>query len=180
MAGGSLDRQTILERIQANPPLIQGFFDLTNQLQINGFDLTLKSVSRFSDSPSTSAFLGVDDGQRQLAQTSKLPKNKDGLWHLTPGPYLVNFNEIVNIPLDLMAFGRARSSLLRSGVALHTAVWDAGYSGRSQALLVVYNPHKFVLAPGTRIMQLVFFNLEKPLGKGYSGIYQHEGTSEIN
>jgi len=175
MTGGALDRGSILSRIQTDPPLIEGFSDLATQLQINGFDLTLDSIFGFTSPPSKPSFLGKDDRQRQIAQTFTVPPNEDGDWLLESGSYLVNFSEVVNIPLDLMALGRSRSSLLRSGVALHTAVWDAGYSGRSQALLIVYHPNKIVLERTTRIMQLVFFTLENPVEKGYEGIYQNEG-----
>ena len=93
---------------------------------------------------------------------------------LTPGPYLITFNEIVNIPRRMMALGRPRSSLLRSGVAIHTAVWDAGYSGRSQALLTVHHPGGFRLQRNARIAQLVFFTLTAPDATGYAGRYQQE------
>jgi len=178
MTGGALDRESILKRIKTNPPLIEGFIDLTTQLQINGVDLTLHSVLGFSGLPSKPSFLGKDDGLRKIAETFTLPESENGSWQLEPGSYLVNFNETVNIPLDLIALGRARSSLLRSGVALHTAVWDAGYSGKSQALLVVYHPNKIILERTTRIMQLVFFTLENPVEKGYRGIYQNEGKPD--
>lgn len=178
MTGGALDRASILRRIKTNPPLIEGFIDLPSQLQINGVDLTLHSILGFSSLASKPSFLGKDDGQRKIAETFTIPESGDGFWLLESGSYLVNFNEMVNIPLDLMALGRARSSLLRSGVALHTAVWDSGYSGRSQALLVVYHPNKIILERATRIMQLVFFTLENPVEKGYEGIYQNEGKVE--
>jgi dUTP pyrophosphatase len=49
--------------------------------------------------------------------------------------------------------------LLRCGVTVNTAVWDAGYSGRSESLLVVYQPEGFDLQKNARIVQLVFFQL---------------------
>ena len=74
-----------------------------------------------------------------------------------------------------MALGKPRSSLLRSGVAVHNAVWDAGYRGRSQALLVVYHPRGFTLSRDARVLQLVFFALAHPVDQGYRGRYQGEG-----
>jgi dUTP pyrophosphatase len=94
--------------------------------------------------------------------------------HLAPGPYRITLNEAVNLPLNVMALGKPRSSLLRSGVAIHNAVWDAGYHGRSQALLVVYNPGGFDIQRNTRVLQLVFFRLERGLSEGYQGRYQGE------
>ncbi|MCX6005488.1 MAG: deoxyuridine 5'-triphosphate nucleotidohydrolase, partial [Chloroflexi bacterium] len=92
------------------------------------------------------------------------------------GAYLVTFNEVVNLPVDIMALARPRSSLNRCGVSIHSAVWDAGYSGRSQSLLVVYNTHGFRLHKNARILQLVFFSLSRGVAQGYSGKYQNENT----
>ncbi|MCH7714129.1 MAG: deoxyuridine 5'-triphosphate nucleotidohydrolase, partial [Chloroflexi bacterium] len=98
----------------------------------------------------------------------------DGWLELAPGPYLIDFNETVNLPLDVMALGRTRSSLLRSGVAIHTAVWDAGYRGRSQALIVVYQPDGYRLQKDARLLQLVFYRLAQPVSEGYQGRFQGE------
>ena len=73
-----------------------------------------------------------------------------------------------------MALGRPRSSLTRSGVAIHTAVWDAGYSGRSTSLLTVPNHAGFTVERGARVMQLVFITLSGAVESGYDGIYQGE------
>jgi len=83
---------------------------------------------------------------------------------------------VVNLPLNVMALGRPRSSLNRCGASIHSAVWDAGYSGRSQSLLVVYNNQGFRLHKNARIMQLVFMYTSADVGRGYSGKYQHENT----
>ena len=149
---------------------MEELLSLEEQLQTNGFDLSLKEVSRFRSSGS----IGEDPQQRELSDTEPLAFGPDGWLHLPPGPYLVTFNEIVNLPLDLMALGLPRSSLLRSGVSLHTGVWDAGYRGRSQALVSIQNPAGFRLQQGARLMQLVFFYLARPVDQGYTGRFQGE------
>mgnify|MGYP000103041915 CR=1 FL=1 len=63
----------------------------------------------------------------------------------------------------------------RCGVTIHTAVWDAGYSGRSEALLVVYNPAGFRVRRGARVLQLVFLGLDAPT-LPYDGRYQGENV----
>ncbi len=73
-----------------------------------------------------------------------------------------------------MALGRPRSSLGRSGVTIHTAVWDAGYSGRSTSLLSVLNSEGFRVQRDARVMQLVFVGLAAPTTEGYAGQYQGE------
>jgi dUTP pyrophosphatase len=53
------------------------------------------------------------------------------------------------------------------------AVWDAGYRGRSEALLTVWNPAGFDIQQGARIAQLVFLRLTRTT-EGYRGAYQGE------
>jgi dUTP pyrophosphatase len=86
----------------------------------------------------------------------------------------VTFNEVVNLPRNIMALATSRSSLLRCGVSIHSAVWDAGYSGRSQSLMVVYNTRGFRLYRNARIVQMVFFFLSREVARGYQGMYQGE------
>jgi len=85
------------------------------------------------------------------------------------------FNETVSIPKDMCAIARPRSSLLRMGATVHTAVWDAGYRGRSEALLVVYNESGFFIRKDTRAIQLIFMRLDSEQ-EGYSGQYMNENT----
>ena len=168
--GNPLDRDAIGGLIQGSPPLIEEYLSLEEQLQPNGFDLTLREVSRLTSAGS----IGAGPGQRDLSATEPLSFDGEGWLSLAPGPYLITLNEVVNLPLDLMALGRPRSSLLRSGVSVHTAVWDAGYRGRSQALLVVYHPSGYRLRRGARLVQLIFFRLPKAVIQGSQGRFQDE------
>lgn len=172
LEGGVLSREQIAALLDASPPLVEGVRDREAQLQPNGIDITLDSVAAY-DGPGT---LAVDNAARRLPGARELTFDDAGRLHLPPGPYLVRFNETVNLPADCMAYCRPRSSLLRSGVALHTAVWDAGYAGRGVALLVVYNPHGFRVERHARVAQLVFHRLATPTRDGYRGAYQGEAT----
>lgn len=170
MNGCALDKDSIATLIQGQPPLIREFVSLETQLQPNGFDITLREVGGMS----SAGRIGASPGDRSLSATEPLGFNQDNWLHLAPGCYLITFNEVLNLPLDVMALGRPRSSLLRSGVSVHTAVWDAGYRGRSQALLVVHNPMGYHLQQGARVVQLVFFCLPQDAGPGYQGRFQGE------
>ena len=167
---GVLSREQLRGAVGQEPPLLEGFADAEAQLQPNGFDLTVAQVARFAGDGQ----IGAVDADRRLPSTEPLAFDDHGRVKLAPGPYLVTFNEVVHLPPYLMALAKPRSSLLRCGVAVHNAVWDAGYHGRSQALLVVYNPSGFSLAQGARIVQLVFLSLERPVGTGYAGFFQGE------
>ncbi|MBT98669.1 MAG: deoxyuridine 5'-triphosphate nucleotidohydrolase [Dehalococcoidia bacterium] len=171
MPGTPLDRDSIGHMIERTPPLLEDFLSLEAQLQPNGFDMTVREVAKLTNPGA----VGADDADRVLSETESMDFGPDGWLQLEPGPYLVTFNEVVNLPLDIMALGRPRSSLLRSGVGVHTAVWDAGYHGRSQALLVVYHPDGYRVQRDARLMQLVFFQMETGASQGYQGRYQSEG-----
>ena len=158
----------IAELLEADPPLVQGYVDLAAQLQPNGFDLTLAEVSAFTEP----GVIGETNTGRRLAETATIPFGNDGLLHLEPGPYRITFNEVVSLPLDVMSIGQTRSSLLRSGVAAHGGVGDAGFRGVYQALLVVYHPGGFTVARNARLLQVAFFRLERPVTEGYQGRFQ--------
>lgn len=170
MTGAPLGREAIGQMILRTPPLVEGFLSLADQLQPNGFDLTLRDVGRFA-SPGS---MGSGAEQRELSAVDALDFGPDGWLQLAPGPYIVTLNEIVSLPLDILALAWPRSSLLRSGVSIHTGVGDAGYRGRPQALLTVHNPGGYRVQRGARLLQLVFFRLDHPVAEGYRGRFMDE------
>ena len=171
---GALSREQLLARIVGqDQPLIEDLLSVEDQVQPNGVDLTLQSISRHLG-PGT---IGVSNSDRVLPELEEIAFDDEGWVTLEPGIYHVVYNEIVNIPVNLMALGRPRSSLGRSGVTIHTAVWDAGYRGRSTSLLSVLNPGGFRVQRDGRVMQLVFFGLAAETASGYSGTYQNENTA---
>ncbi len=160
---GSEVRKLILEH-----GLVREYLDLNVQLTPNGFDLSLRDVYSFN-------YLGRIDfsnANRMIPDAVKLDFEGD-VYFLKPGVYKVVFNEVLNLPRDLFALGFPRSSLLRCGVTIYCAVFDAGYHGRSESLMMVGNPHGFILEKNARIVQLVFFRLEEPT-EGYKGQYLGE------
>jgi len=164
-----LSKQDIHRLLKQQPPLIEGYIDLDAQLQPNGFDLTLREIAL----PQTSGRIAVNNSQRLLPELAPLMFDGLDFIDLMPGTYIITYNEIVNLPNNIMALARPRSSLLRCGVTVGTAVWDAGYSGRSQSLMIVYNPRGFRLQRNARIVQLIFLTLTTET-EGYSGSYQGE------
>jgi dUTP pyrophosphatase len=164
-----LSKAEIRRLLKKTPPLIEGYINLEEQLQPNGVDLTLRQVS-ILQSPGKVA---ASNSQRVVSSLSPLVFDGLGFIQLAPGIYSITYNEVVNLPQNIMALATPRSSLLRCGATVHTAVWDAGYSGRSESLLVVYHPQGFQLQKNARIIQLVFFRLTEQT-QGYQGIYQKE------
>ena len=167
-----LSRRDIQELLKQSPPLVAGFVNLDEQLQPNGVDLTLRDISLFQ----SSGKLAASNSGRRVSGLAPLVFDGLDYIYLAPGIYSITYNEVVNLPRDIMALARPRSSLLRCGVTVGTAVWDAGYSGRSQSLLVVYNPQGFQLQRNARVVQLVFFRLTAAT-EGYQGDYQGENIA---
>jgi dUTP pyrophosphatase len=170
---GVLSREQIRAGMHGEPPLMTDLVDLETQLQPNGIDLTLREVRRFGEF----GVVACNNDQRVLPELEPMAFGPDGFLDLPAGPYHIVYNEVVNLPRSLMALGRPRSSLGRCGVTIHTAVWDAGYHGRSTSLLVVSNPSGFRVERNARVMQLVFFSLAKTANEGYRGIYQGENLA---
>ncbi len=164
-----LSQQDIGKLIQQKPPLIEGYIDLEEQVQPNGIDLTLREVALLQ-SPGK---IAVKNSQRVVSDLAPLVFDGLGFIDLVPGAYIITYNEIVHLPKNVMALARPRSSLLRCGVTVNTAAWDAGYSGRSQSLMVVYNSQGFRLQKNARIVQLIFLQLTQET-EGYHGAYQKE------
>lgn len=164
-----LSREDLRAALAADRPLVEDV-DQTLQLQPNGIDIRVERVERLT----SRAVLGVDE--RLPAERNELVPDAEGWWDLDPGAYVIRYLERVNLPNDVMAFARPRSSLLRSGVAIHTAVWDAGYSGQGEGLLNVLNPAGYRLQRGARVAQLVFIRLSSATAEGYAGAYQDESA----
>jgi len=146
---------------------VRDLLDTNTQLQPAGIDLRVSQVFKFR----SAGVLGFNE--RKLPEVEEvLPEN--GYWSLDPGVYKIRFAEIVELPRDVLALCFPRSSLLRSGVLVSCTVWDPGYVGRGEALMHVMNPHGINLGVGARVVQLIFFRLNKAVEKTYEGFYKGE------
>ena len=164
-----LSKQDIHRLLKQEPPLIEGYINLEEQVQPNGFDLTVREVALLQ----SSGKIAVENSQRLMSDLAPLVFDGLGFIDLMAGAYIITYNEIVHLPKNITALATPRSSLLRCGVTVNTAVWDAGYSGRSQSLMIVYNPQGLRLQRNARIVQLIFLELTQET-EGYHGAYQGE------
>ena len=164
-----------IENLVKNKQLVTEYIDLDTQLTPNGFDLTVAKVYAFN----SGGALDFSNKERVLPETQEVIAHqkkggeKFGWWDLGKGIYKLQTNEVVNLPRDLIAISFPRSSLLRMGVFTHTGVWDAGFSGRSEFVLVVENPQGLRLKQNARVVQLLFTKINET-AQGYSGIYQNK------
>ncbi|KAH7078902.1 putative dUTP diphosphatase Dut [Paraphoma chrysanthemicola] len=176
-------------RVALSRKVITQLLSAEHQTQPCGVDLTLKRILTWS-SPGTIDF---DNKQRKTARTTQIPFQTDSnmiraaadgqqtsesghkgpseFLDLSCGSYLVEFNELVDMPLDLMGQILVRSSLFRSGALVHAGVMDSGYKGPIGAMLQVVNPHGLRLIRDAKLAQMVFHQMTESV-EGYSGGYQ--------
>ncbi|ERH12256.1 MAG: deoxycytidine deaminase [halophilic archaeon J07HB67] len=143
-----------------------------DQIQPNGVDLTVDAVFEPVE-PGRIDTDGKRVGERRRVDPDP---DEDGelLYWLEPGGYVVRYGEVITVPADHVGFVLPRSTLLRNGCTLETAVWDAGYEGRGEGLLQVHHPIE--IRPGARVGQFLLSSADHD--GGYTGEYQGEHTGD--
>lgn len=167
-----LNKSQITKLIQEKK-LVENYIDLETQVTPNGFDLTAGNIFEFT----SNASLDFSNKERILPQAKELlpqkksSQDKFGWWNLAKGVYKVKTNETINMPNNLTACAFTRTSLLRMGAFTQNGVWDAGFCGKSEFILVIENPFGINLKQNARVAQLVFFSVDAT--EGYNGIYKN-------
>ncbi|KAF2833512.1 tannase-domain-containing protein [Ophiobolus disseminans] len=160
-------------RIVFNRSIITHLRSSQHQIQPCGIDLTLKRVLKWT----STGTIDFDNAHRKTSQTEELPfqttpnakPERDSL-HLPHGSYLIEFNERIAMPLDVMGLIHVRSSLFRSGALVHAGVMDSGYAGPIGAMLQVVNSKGLMLLRNAKLAQMVVSELSES-AEGYKGVY---------
>jgi len=135
------------------------------QIQPNAVELTAGHI--FEILPGE--FVLDKDKKIHLQRSEMLPA-KDGYFHLNGGSYLVEFEQRVMMGPKEAAIVISRSTLMRNGVQLTSALYDSGYYGSMTALLTIPEGVTFVFPAGERLAQFVVFEAEAL--SLYNGSYQ--------
>lgn len=149
--------------------LVNNLINEVEQTQPCGIDFTLKAVAKWVSDGS----LDFDNSKRKLADKETLPFDKENRIFLPKGGYLIEFNETVTLPKNIMATVQTRSSLFRCGASFVAGVIDPEYSGAVGGLLQVWNEEGINLYQNAKLVQWVFAFLDEEAEKGYSGKYQN-------
>lgn len=95
-------------------------------------------------------------------------------WELIPNkPYIAQVKGQIKIGDKNAQFYLPRSTLLRAGVNVYTALGDLGYNGHLSFLIINHGPKSFFIQTGERFAQLVDFEVRDG-GKSYNGDYQEK------
>lgn len=147
-----------------------------NQYQPTGIDLTLDSIQTIEN---TSLHLyGLFKDIKVLPKHEELRPNtvqvKGSLrqvFTLQPNvPYIATTKEKIKIAPDSAQFYLPRSSLLRAGVSVQTALGDAGFNGHLSFLIINHRNTDFCIEKGARFAQLVDIQAQG-VGCEYDGDY---------
>ena len=162
-----------LRKLIAEKKLVEGYIDIETQLTSNGFDLTAAEIFAFEGAGA----VDFSNKERVMCAFKKIEPVKNvesdqyGWWQLKQGAYKVKTNETVNIPTDLIAMASTRTTLLRMGAHTAHGIWDAGFCGKSEFLLIVENPSGILIKQNARVAQLVFLPAQET--ESYNGIYKN-------
>ena len=173
-----LTKNEIMKLVQTKEPLITNMPDLSTQIQGVGIDLTVNSIEHYS----TRGTIDLYNTKREISETKiEAPitiENQLHGYNLKNHGYKIKLNEFLNIPNNIMGIAHTRSSMLRCGAYVESAVFDPGYKGNIEVLLHVVNPNGIRIMQDAKITQLVFHKLENDT-EPYDGIYQFHKSKKI-
>lgn len=150
--------------------VVEGLRNVEEQVQPAGVDLTLEKVEVLVEEGEISIEPRISNGLNVLPNR--------GFYGLPQGSYRVTYHEIVNIPVGYLGLLLPRSSLLRNGATIYTAVWDPGYSGRGMGLMVVFNRQGIRIAEEARVAQLILVSVEDS-AELYRGRFMFENIGGV-
>lgn len=146
--------------------------------QPDGIDLRLGQVYRFDFS--SEILYGITEESKILPDLTELEKisvNDVNGWILNPQEaFIFEVDRTVHIKNNSAQFYLPRSSLLRMGLNVITALGDSGYNGHLSFLAKNETTEPLFLEEGVRFAQLIDFEV-KGAGK-YDGDYQDDKHKE--
>lgn len=147
--------------------------------QPSGMDLRLGNVFYLKAERDTA--YGIYNGIKKLpehievAPTLFKSVNDDAEilgWNLLPQQsYICQVQDQIKIGDCNAQFYLPRSTLLRAGVNVYTALGDLGYNGHLSFLVINHGPRPFFIEKGERFAQLVDFEVRGG-SQSYDGDYQ--------
>ncbi|HIP83983.1 MAG TPA: deoxyuridine 5'-triphosphate nucleotidohydrolase [Methanothermococcus okinawensis] len=150
------------------PKISRKFVKVVDDTQVQqcGIDLRVGKIFKIEGE----GVLDYSNEKRKLPQYREIFSSQEDIKiSLDMGVYLIKVADRIEVPRDTCALVYPRSSLLRMGCTLHTAVHDPGYEGYPEYLLDVKNP--ITLYRYARIAQILFIRCSGVVGT-YCGIYQ--------
>ncbi len=113
----------------------------------------------------------------KIEKIMDIDDSPDGVYTISRGEYLLfQTIEQVNLPHDLFAYIRPRTTMIRSGIPLETAFISPNYQGRLTVGMKHQGANDVEIQMGFRILCIAFYPIE---GKAvpYRGVWQGDRVS---
>lgn len=133
-----------------------------------GVDLGIDEVKKVT------GVVCLEDGEYQLPERATLDAY-EGVVMIRSDPHIIVYDVKVEVPDDHIGFVLPRSRLMRSGWHLTTAVWEPGYAGNGEGLLMPMV--EGLLDVTMSVAQMVMVPVEDS-GIVYDGVHQGERIDE--
>lgn len=146
------------------------------QYQPNSIDLKLGKVYKSIEHEYMK--VGLYNGEKHLPNLDEIkPKyHKEGVYDTfllsSKVPYWFEIEPIMEIPNDMAQFYLPRSSLLRMGITLHTALGDSGFKGHLRFLAINHNKYPVLIQKGERVATAINFPVCESIA--YDGDYNEK------
>lgn len=113
----------------------------------------------------------------EIVKVMDIANSPDGVLVVSPGDYLlVQTMEQVNVPANLFAYIRPRTTMIRCGVPLSTAFISPNYQGRLTVGMKNVGAVEVEIQMGFRILCIAFFPIEG-MAVPYRGVWQGDRVS---
>jgi dUTP pyrophosphatase len=134
------------------------------------FDLQLDSIYKLKGR----AFLGIDERETpELEKLAEYNGEKRSSFIFEPGKYyLVKTRESVNLPEDIAALFKPRSTTFRCGLMLRTGIANPGYKGPLYFGLINEGNIPVEIELGARFVQIFFLEVKGKAVHTYRGQWQ--------
>ena len=159
----------------------QGVIDAPIE-NVNGssIDLTLDKYIRFEAEP----FSQIDLSKKENINTTELLIDESDGYVISPGEFiLASTREIFNLPSDIAAEYKLKSSIARNGLDHLNAGWcDPHWHGSKLTLELknITEEHDLLLRAGMKIGQIIFFRVYPvPEEFGYAAKGQYNNQKKV-
>jgi deoxycytidine triphosphate deaminase len=171
-------RARIGDEKQGTYPLVE---DIYRDFEIEGssIDFSIESLYEIKTSLDVNLFIDKRNTGRVVeVKTTRIDEEKRNVFYLIPSvPYIGQTREIVNMPLDLIAFPIQRVTCFTAGLSIETGVIQPNFFGKLKFGIYNRNSHVVTVEQGFRIITVVFQTLlgETNIYNGY-----HQGGDNIS
>lgn len=162
---GSMVRKPLIEHLGADQ--IEGIEGTTVDLRLGAVFRPMGKARLMRDTRVTPEIVKLMDSA----------DDPDGILTVRPGDYLLlQTIEQINMPADIFAYIRPRTTMIRSGVGLQTAFISPNYQGRLTVGMKNQGPVDVEIQMGFRILCIAFFPIEGN-AVPYRGVWQGDRVS---